>query len=81
MFKSCKSKMATSAHDVCDVQKASSLCIKTCWQSLLYMYMYNTYVQAPLTNQNLLIPTSCKNPPNQIFISSPLKVNSPFPPT
>ena len=44
VFKSCKSKMATSAHDVCDVQKASSLYIKTCWQSLLYMYMYNTYV-------------------------------------
>ena len=31
VFKSCKSKMATSAHDVCDVQKASSLYIKTCY--------------------------------------------------
>ena len=35
--------MATLAHDVYDVHRASSLYIKTCWQVFLYMYMYNMY--------------------------------------
>ena len=34
MLKSCRSKMATLAQDVCDVHRASLLYIKTCWQSL-----------------------------------------------
>ena len=33
VLKSCRSKMATWTHDVCDVHGASSLCMKTCWQS------------------------------------------------
>ena len=34
MLKSCRGKTATLTHDVCDVHGASSLYIKTCWQSL-----------------------------------------------
>ena len=30
---------STSAHDVCDVQWASSLYIKTCWQSSMFIYV------------------------------------------
>ena len=31
VLKSCKSKVATVTHDVCDVHGAFSLYIKTCW--------------------------------------------------
>ena len=34
VLKSCKSKMATLEHDVCDVHGSSLLYIKTCWQIL-----------------------------------------------
>ena len=45
VLKSCRSKMSTLAHDVCDVHGASSLYMKTCWQSSLiyvitYIYIY-----------------------------------------
>ena len=38
VLKSCRSKMTALAHDVCDVHRASSLCIKTCWQSLYRIF-------------------------------------------
>ena len=38
VLKSCRSKMATLAHDVCDVHGATSLYIKTCWQSLYRVF-------------------------------------------
>ena len=44
VLKSCRSKMATWAHDVCDVHGASSLYIKICWQSSFIYYMYNMYM-------------------------------------
>ena len=46
VLKSCRSKMATLAYDVCDVHGASSLYIQTCpvGKVLFYMYMYNIYV-------------------------------------
>ena len=34
VLKSCRSKMATLEHNVCDVHGASSLYIKTCWKIL-----------------------------------------------
>ena len=34
VLKSCRRKMATLEHDVCDMHGASSLYIKACWQSL-----------------------------------------------
>ena len=43
VFKSCRSKMATWAHDVYDVYEASSLVKKTCQRSsymFLYIYIY-----------------------------------------
>ena len=37
--------MATLEHDVCDVHGASSLYIKTCWQSSsVYVYVYRLYI-------------------------------------
>ena len=38
VLKSCRSKMATLAHDVCDVHGASSLYIKTCWKGLYRVF-------------------------------------------
>ena len=38
VLKSCRSMMATVAHDVCDVHGAFSLYIKTCWQSLYRVF-------------------------------------------
>ena len=38
MPKSCRNKMVTLAHDVCDVHGAFSLYIKTCWQSLYRVF-------------------------------------------
>ena len=39
VLKSCRSRMATLAHDVCDVHGASTLYIITCWQSF-FIYVY-----------------------------------------
>ena len=38
VLKSCRSEIATLAHDVCDVHGGSSLYIKTCWQSLCRVF-------------------------------------------
>ena len=41
VLKSCGSKMATLAHDVCDAYGTSLLYIKTCWESsFIYIYIY-----------------------------------------
>ena len=54
VLKSCRSKMATWAHDVYDVHEASSL-YKTCWWSsfiyiYIYIYIYILYVLYILYN-------------------------------
>ena len=41
VLKSCRSTIATWAHDVYDVHEASSLYKKPVGEVLLYMYMYN----------------------------------------
>ena len=38
VLKSCRSRMATLEHNVCDVHGASSLYIKTCWKSLYRVF-------------------------------------------
>ena len=71
MLKSCRIKVATLEHDVCDVHGASSLCIKTCWQSL--NRIFPTGGMGESSHQ----PKICSFtpfPPN--FYSFPPKVNS-----
>ena len=59
VLRSCRSKMVTSAHEVYDVQKTSSLYKETCRYSyFIYMYIYfpiyiweNPPHQTPLSNQ------------------------------
>ena len=51
--------MATLAHDVCDVHRASLLYIKTCWQSLYEVFPTGGW-GSPATNQTFacsLLPT------------------------
>ena len=62
MLKSCRSMMATLVHDVCDVHRASSLYIKTCWQNLYRVF--------PTSRDGGVTPS----PPN--YYSLPPKVNS-----
>ena len=84
VLKSCRSKMATLAHDVCDVRGACSLYIKTCRQSS-FTYVYRVYMyictqgfpyggigEVPPTKQKFSYPL----PPHQVFVSSPPKANS-----
>ena len=64
MIKSSRSKMATLAYDVCYVHGASSLYIKTCWQS--FPYWGDGGVLPP--TKNLLIhslPTKFLLPPTK----------------
>ena len=69
--KSCRSKMATLEHDVCDVHVASSLYIKTCWQSLNGVFPTERMGESPHQ------PKNCSfNPSPPIFYSLPPKVNS-----
>ena len=77
VLKSCRNKMATlpHEHDVCDVQGASSLYIKTWWQSCIYVYIYiylvfpnGGMVGIPLPDKNLFIlplPTEFLFPPTK----------------
>ena len=70
-LKSCRSKMVTLAHDVCDMHGAFSLYIKTCWQSLYSAFP--TGGMGESSNQ----PKICSftpSPPN--FYSLSPKVNS-----
>ena len=58
--------MATLAHDVCDVHGASSLYIKTCWQSLYGVFptggmgeslTNKKFAHSPPSHQILFLPT------------------------
>ena len=85
VFKSCRSEMATWTHDVCDVLGASSLCIKTCWQSS-FIYMYNTYIWVILTRQKFsqTPPPGKIHPPpkkKKIFLFPPHQTLIPSTPT
>ena len=70
-LKSCRSKMTTLTHDVCDVHGAFSLYIKTCWQSLYRVYPTGAMRKSPHEPK---ICSITRSPPN--FYSLPLKVNS-----
>ena len=65
VLKSCRSKMATLAHDVCDVHGASSLYIKSRWQSLYKVFRTGGWGN-PHTNQKF----AHSPPPHGIFITS-----------
>ena len=67
VLKSCRSKMATLAHDICDVHGASSLYIKTCWKSLYRVFPTVGMEEVPPSTKNFLIP--------------PFPTKSLFPPT
>ena len=71
VLRSCRSKMATLTHYVCDMHGASSLYIKACWQSLYWVFPTGRDGRVPSPTRNLLIRPS---PPN--FYSLPPKVNS-----
>ena len=73
VLKSCRSKMATLAHDVCDVHGASSLYIKTCWQSLYRVFPTGGMAGSPPTNQKF----AHSLPPHEIFITSHQKSSQP----
>ena len=71
VLKSCRRKMATLEHDVCDMHGASSLYKKTCWQSLYRIF------PSRAMRESLEQPKICSftpSPPN--FYSLPRKVNS-----
>ena len=65
VLKSCRSKMATLAHDVCDVHRASLLYIKTCWQSLYSVFPTGKMGESPHQQK-----FAHSLPPQQIFIPS-----------
>ena len=71
VFKSCRSKMATLVHDVCDVHRAFSLYIKTCWQSLYRVFPTARMGESPNQPKICSFTTS---PPN--VCSLPPKVNA-----
>ena len=71
MLKSCRGKTATLTHDVCDVHGASSLYIKTCWQSLDRVFPTEGMLEFPHQQK---ICSFTPSPPN--FYSLPPKVNS-----
>ena len=66
VLKSCRSKMATLEHDVCDVHEASLLYIKTCWQSLYMVFPTGRGMGESPTNQK----SAHSSPPHKIFIPS-----------
>ena len=47
VLKSCRSKMATLAHDACDVHGASLLYVKTCWQGLYKVFPTGRMGESP----------------------------------
>ena len=75
VLKSCISKIATLAHDVCHVHRAFSLYRKTCWQSLYRISLLGGWGSPPpsknllvhlLPTKFLLRPTKSQfNPPPQ----------------
>ena len=81
VLKSCRSKIATWAHDVYYVHEAS-LYIETCWQSSFIMHIYNRVFPTggdgePPPYQ----PKICSCSHHQFFILFPPKVNLPTPPS
>ena len=80
-LKSCKSKMATSAHDVCDVHGASSLYIKTCWKSLYRVFPTVGMGEVPPSTKNFLIhplPTKILFPPTKSQFNPIKKIKTLF---
>ena len=73
MLESCRSKMATLEHGVCDVHGASSLYIKNCWQSLYRVFPIGGMDESPPTNQKC----AHSPPPHQIFVPSHQKSSQP----
>ena len=73
VVKSCRSKMATLEHGVCDVHGASSLYIKNCWQSLYRVFPIGGMDESPPTNQKC----AHSPPPHQIFVPSHQKSSQP----
>ena len=71
VLKSCRSKMATLAHDAGDVHRASSLYIKPCWQGLYKVFPTGRMGVSPHQQK---ICSFTPFPPN--FYSFPPKVNS-----
>ena len=71
VLKSCRSKMATLAHDVCNVHGASSLFIKTFWQSLYRVFPTKGMGESPHPAK---ICSFTLSPPN--FYSLSPKVDS-----
>ena len=55
VLKSCRSKMATLAHDVCDVHGASSLYIKKFFYIYIYIYIY-IFSHLPLPTKSQFNP-------------------------
>ena len=62
VLKSCRSKMATWAHDVCDVHGASSLYIKICWQSSFYISICIIHVCESPTPNIYPLPAKSQSP-------------------
>ena len=65
MLKSSRSKVATLAHDVCDMHGAFSLYIKTYWKSLYRVFPYGGWGSPPTNHEFAHSP-----PPHQILIPS-----------
>ena len=68
VLKSCRNKMTTLAHDVCDVHGGSSLYIKTYMQSLCRVFPTGEMGYSPPPNKSLLIhplPTKFLFPPTK----------------
>ena len=72
VLKSCRSKMATLAHDVCDVHGASLLYIKTYWQGLYRVCPTGRMGESPTNKKFTHSP-----PPYQICIPSHRKLIQP----
>ena len=71
VLKSCRNKMATLAHDICDVQGASLYIYKTCWQGLYGVFPTWRMGESPHQQKICSFTPSTPN-----FYSLPPKVNS-----
>ena len=68
VLKSCRSKMITLVHDVCDGDGAFSLYRKTCWQSFYRTFPTGRDVEVPPRTKNVLnhpLPTKFWFPPTK----------------
>ena len=71
VLKTCRSKIATLANDVCDAHEAFSYYTKTCWQSLYRVFPTGVMKKSPHQPK---ICSFIPSPPNFYFL--PPKVNS-----